>query len=164
MKAPSLNKEEIVNYIIDKAKSNIIPFLSIRFVSDPFCGEMYEFTINKKRYYADDIKAVVEDLTISELANLINQIEIFENNVMTPSNNHNPQLVEKINQCWLKKQADFQDILHLLAVRYYDELEHYFQHSVNLTTIGVSKALASDILTHICDDKDLECIISYCRI
>lgn len=159
-----LNKIEIVNYIVNKAKTNTLPFFQVIDIRSWCKHYNYLVIINKDCFYTNTLKELVEKLSLSTLDDIIKQIEVFDNKVMTIYNNHNPRLVDKINQCWNKKQADFQDILHLLAVRYSDELESFFNHSINLPTIGVSQAIASDILTHICDDKDLECIIAYCRI
>ena len=82
---------------------------------------------------------------------------------MWSDNGHNYKLVNKINECWLKKKNDVVYILQQLMWR--DELECFvnFPH-INIQDLGEIETYATELLTHICDDKDLECIIAYCRI
>lgn len=95
-----------------------------------------------------------------------NRVIFFGNGVMSEDNGHNPDLVNDINLLHAQddKSGLFTDILTLLACRDIDELveKNILPEGENITPEFV-KASATDILTHVCDDQDLQTILNYCR-
>lgn len=94
------------------------------------------------------------------------KVIFFGEGIMNADNGHDPELVNNINL--LHTQTDksglFTDILTLLACRDIDELieRNILPEGENITPELVN-ASATDILTHVCDDQDLQTILNYCR-
>lgn len=80
--------------------------------------------------------------------------------IMNDTNNHNPELVEKINEIWnnLDKRERFIKIINLLISRDYIEC-------VDKGVFDVEREADKyyEYLMHVADDKDLETIISFVR-
>ena len=73
--------------------------------------------------------------------------------IMDTSNNHNEELVDKINKAYYTKRREFDTIVAFLMVRDKDECE---ENNVNNDTYSY--------LMHVADDTDLECILNYVRV
>lgn len=86
--------------------------------------------------------------------------------IMTATNGHDPELVKKINQLHSNEgyHTEFYEILTLIATRDLNELveKGILPEGENLTE-ELIKATASDILTNVCDDEDLQTILGYCK-
>lgn len=74
--------------------------------------------------------------------------------IMNDTNNHNPELVAKVNEAYWTKKNDFDAILFILTGR--DRAE--------MAEKQIEKTDIHSYLMQVADDKDLECIINYCRI
>ena len=77
--------------------------------------------------------------------------------IMNTTNNHDAELVARINEAYREKQILFNDILTLLKKRDADEISQYENCYAN-------NIEDYDYLMHIADDQDLECILNYCRV
>ena len=84
--------------------------------------------------------------------------------MMSYNNGHNPNLVDKINLIATipNRLKLLYDILIFLANTYSDELEGIFGYQIVINKSNICN-YSYTILTDICDDVDLNTIISYCR-
>lgn len=101
------------------------------------------------------------------------KIELIPNysDVMDTTQNHDPELVRKINQAWNEKREEFCPILRALynrdikeimdsdAWNWTDDVE-----SVKETLLDEWDAHADNYLMHIADDMDLKTILNFLRI
>lgn len=80
--------------------------------------------------------------------------------IMNYTNNHNPKLVEKINEIWnnLNKRERFVKIIYLLISRDFIECE-----DKGIFDIVRVEDKFYEYLMHVADDHDLETIISFVR-
>ena len=76
---------------------------------------------------------------------------------------HDYQLVNQINECYQHNEKRFLEILQLIAQREKEKIYKLFGYNIEVNDIDCIRFIVRDILTHICDDKDLECIILYCK-
>lgn len=94
------------------------------------------------------------------------KVIFFGEGVMNTDNGHNPDLVNDINLLHTQdsKSGLFTDILTLIACRDIDELieKGILAEGENITPKFIN-AFATDILTRICDDQDLQTVLAYCR-
>ena len=84
--------------------------------------------------------------------------------IMDTYNAHNPELVRKINDAWKKKNYHerFGAILLALLYRDKEEFENRFDCDVELTE-EFAYTNANQIMEGVCDDWDLETILSFIR-
>lgn len=84
-------------------------------------------------------------------------------NIMDTYNSHDAELVCKINTAWksVKYHERFQHILFALACRDSDELYEKFE--IKISDIGYAMTYAHEIMEGVCDDLDLETILSFIR-
>lgn len=95
---------------------------------------------------------------------------IFDNpapaDIMLTANGHDPELVKKINDLHSHKgyHTEFYEILTLIATRDLNEIveKGILPEGENLTEELV-ETVATDILTQVCDDEDLQTILGYCK-
>lgn len=86
----------------------------------------------------------------------IDDFEVTCYDFMDASNNHDADLVEKINLAWHSKRHEFIDIVRLLVKRdIWDDNPEFFEQSV--------EDQCRVYCQHIADDKDLRIILDYCR-
>lgn len=155
-------KQDLIGYIIDVANLNKLSYL---FVNDDKQDnvKIYYIEIDNKSYITEDIVYRLNTFNIELLAKFCAKLKQDLNKVLWSDNGHDYKLVNKINECWVKKKDDFIYILQQLMWR--DELECFVNFpNVNIQDLREIEKYATELLTHICDDKDLECIIAYCRI
>lgn len=113
----------------------------------------------------EEINLVEKDLTP---ANLDAIIKFFEeevySDIMDTYNAHNPELVRKINAAWKNKKYHdkFEGILHALLERDYEEYCDKFEVP-EATTSDYAMSHAYEIIEGVCDDWDLETILSFIR-
>ena len=77
--------------------------------------------------------------------------------IMYVYNNHDVELVKRINILYNRNENDFIDVLTKLAIRDSQEVRDTLGIDVDINRDFV-KVFAYDILTHICDNQDLEYI------
>ncbi len=84
--------------------------------------------------------------------------------IMDTYNSHNPELVRKINAAWRddKYHDKFEGILHALLERDYEEYCDKFEVP-EVTTSDYAMNHAHEIMEGVCDDWDLETILSFIR-
>ena len=84
--------------------------------------------------------------------------------VMDTYNGHNAELVRKINAAWKspKYHDEFEGILHALLERDYEEYCDKFE-TPDVTTSDYAMSHAHEIMEGVCDDWDLETILSFIR-
>lgn len=84
-------------------------------------------------------------------------------NIMNTYNGHNKELVDKINAAWKsdKYHDRFADILFALGCRDKEEIQATFGIEINCNETAMENA--HEIMEHICDDWDLETILSFIR-
>ena len=155
-------KQDLIGYIIDVANQNKLSYLFVQYDKQDN-EKLYYIEIDNKSYITEDIVYRLNTFNIELLANFCAKLKQDLNKVMWSDNGHDYKLVNKINECWLKKKDDVIYILQQLMWR--DELECFTTFPyINVKDLGEIETYATELLTHICDDTDLECIIAYCRI
>lgn len=84
--------------------------------------------------------------------------------IMDTYNAHNAELVRKINAAWRddKYHDKFEGILHALLERDYEEYCDKFEVP-EVTTSDYAMNHAHEIMEGVCDDQDLETILSFIR-
>lgn len=87
----------------------------------------------------------------------------IDNQVMSADNGHNPFLVSLINEYHYKFGYDFLLILQLIMHKKANDVYKKYPH-LKIDNIGDIYDYKTELLTHLCNDKDLECIIAYCRL
>ena len=103
-----------------------------------------------------------KDLTPANLAALV---EFFKNDeeIMDTYNSHNPALVEKINKAWNSKDYKSNMGTILLAILTRDIFEYEEKFGTAILTEEFALDNAHNILENVCDDWDLECVLSFIR-
>lgn len=84
--------------------------------------------------------------------------------IINPYNGHNRDLVDKICDAWdnPKYHDDFGDILYALSQRDAAEIEDKFE-GLRITSSYEAMQFAHEIMEGVCDDWDLETILSFIR-
>lgn len=112
----------------------------------------------------DDTMILKEkDLTPANLA-VLNGFFFEESDIMDTLNAHNKELVRKINKAWRteKHHKLFGGILLALLIRDHEEYEDKFD-TVDDYSEDFAMEHAHEILEHVCDDMDLETVLSFVR-
>ena len=122
--------------------------------------------------YGNDIDAdVCDGITLTEkeikpqyLTSIIECIKPKYSDIMDTHNAHNAELVRKINAAWKSNKYHdmFEGILHALLERDYDEYCDMFE-TPDVTTSDYAMSHAHEIMYEVCDDQDLETILSFIR-
>jgi uncharacterized protein YeeX (DUF496 family) len=119
--------------------------------------------------YGDDVDAD-EDFVLTEkeikpqyLTSIIECMKPKYTDIMDTYNSHNAELVRKINAAWKdEKYHDlFGDILYALACRDMDEWEEKYKDIIHNSEDAMNHA--HEIMEGVCDDWDLETILSFIR-
>lgn len=153
-------KQEVILYLKDVADQKKLPYLTSH---KTMSGKiMYSFNIDYKTYSVEDVVECMKLQPLEVLLQLANKAKKDLNKVMWTFNNHDAKLVDKINECYFKYQQNFISILQLIAIRDEIEINEQFPRMINVWNTDDIEIYATDILTHICDDKDLECILAFC--
>lgn len=115
----------------------------------------------------DEINLVEKDLTPANLDAIIKFFEEeYDSDIMDTYNAHNPELVRKINKAWKNKKYHnlFGDILLALARRDEEEIgDKYGDLNVAIQEPKDAMDYAHEIMEGVCDDWDLETILSFIR-
>lgn len=83
--------------------------------------------------------------------------------ILNDTAGHDPMLVDQINKAYQSSPLNFKTIVHALYIRDFDEcLEKGI--SINPNVCLMSESDLNAYLYQIADDKDLETILSFCRI
>ena len=103
-----------------------------------------------------------KDLTPANLAALV---EFFKRDeeIMDTYNSHNPALVEKINKAWNDESYKSNMGTILLAILTRDIFEYEEKFGTAILTEEFALDNAHNILENVCDDWDLECVLSFIR-
>lgn len=162
-------KQELINYIIDVANQNKLSYLFVEYDKQDSV-KLYHIEIDNKFFITEDIIYRLNSFNIELLVKFCAKVKQDLNKVMWADNGHDYQLVNKINECYHKNKASFLKILQFIAQRDRIEIEEeLYLNNINVNEINVYdirhiELYATELLTHICDDKDLECIIAFCRM
>ena len=132
------------------------------------CTDMGELTIvGNELLHANDATKITlteEDIEPEYLDAIIPLLRKRKwEEIMDDSNNHDTELVRKINEAWNdeKYHHEFGDIL--LAIGRRDKKEIAEKLDCETDNYETAMANAHEILQHICDDQDLETILSFIR-
>lgn len=113
----------------------------------------------------DNIELTEKDIKHEYLVGIINEIKRSKyHDIMDTYNGHNPELVRKINAAWRddKYHNSFSEILLALLVRDHEEyLDKYCE--IEDYSGDWAMAHAHEIMEGVCDDLDLETILSFIR-
>lgn len=159
-------KENLINYIIDVANQNKLSYLFVEYDKQDNV-KLYHIEIDNKFYITEDIIYRLKSFNIELLAKFCVKVNQDLNKVMLADNGHDYKLVNEINECYVEDKERFLEILQLIAQRDWVEIHSKFDWCdcyADLTNKSLIDNNTTDILTHICDDIDLECIIAYCRL
>ena len=119
--------------------------------------------------YGADVDAD-EDITLTEkeikpryLTSIIECIKPKYTDIMDTYNAHNPELVHKINAAWKnpKYHERFGDILFAIGCRDKQEIQDKFDIVIDCNETAMDNA--HEIMEGVCDDWDLETILSFIR-
>jgi hypothetical protein len=105
-----------------------------------------------------------KDIRPEYLVDLVGYIEDHcYHDIMDTYNGHNAELVRKINAAWKddKYHDSFGDILYALTCRDMDEWEEKYNDIIHHSEDAM--AHAHEIMEGVCDDQDLETILSFIR-
>ena len=121
--------------------------------------------------YGNDIDAdVCNGITLTEkeikpqyLTSIIECMKPKYTDIMDTYNGHNPELVRKINDAWknTKYHDRFGDILFALGCRDKQEIQDKFDVVIDCNDAAMDNA--HQIMEGVCDDWDLETILSFIR-
>ena len=112
----------------------------------------------------DNIELTEKDIKREYLVGIINEMKRNKYyDIMDTYNGHNPEFVRKINAAWKNKKYhdSFGDILYALACREMDEWEE--KHNDIIHDSEDAMKHAHEIMEGVCDDQDLETILSFIR-
>lgn len=112
----------------------------------------------------DNIELTEKDIKHEYLVGIISEIKRSKySDIMDTYNSHNPELVRKINAAWKneKYHDSFGDILYALACRDMDEWKENHNEIINDSDDAMYHA--DEIMEGVCDDWDLETILSFIR-
>lgn len=127
--------------------------------------------------YGGDIDAdVCDGITLTEkeikpqyLASIIECMKPKHTDIMDTYNSHNPELVRKINAAWKsgRYNQEFGYIVYSIAQRDYNECKEKFDCDMDnfLSSIidDCNESSIHNVLENVCDDWDLETILSFIR-
>lgn len=120
---------------------------------------------NKEAIYIEE-----KDIRPEYLVDLVGYIEDHcRCDIMDTYNAHNPELVRKINSAWKsgKYNQEFGYIIYSIANRDYNECKEKFDCDMDnfLSSIidDCNKDSIHNVLENVCDDQDLETILSFIR-
>lgn len=155
-------KEGLIQYIIECADKNQLSYLFTDYDKENDVI-LYHFEFDKKFFITEDVIYRLNSFSIEALADYCKRIQNDLNKVLHYNTLHDYQLVNQINECYIKDNKRFLEIVQLIAQREKVRVKKLISFNLELDDIETIHFFVTDILTHICDDKDLECIISYCR-
>ena len=113
----------------------------------------------------DNIELTEKDIRREYLVSIIKEIKRNKyHDIMDTLNAHDKELVRKINAAWKsgKYHDKFEGILHALLERDYEEYCDKFEVP-EVTTSDYAMSHAHEIMEGVCDDWDLETILSFIR-
>lgn len=153
-------KQEVIAYLKDVADQKKLPYLTS---CKTLTGQtMYSFKIDYKTYSVEDVVGCMKLQPLETLLQLANKAKKDLNKVMWAFNSHDAKLVDKINECYFNYRQNFISILQLIAIREEIEINEQFPRMINVWDTDDIETFATEILTSICDNKDLECILAFC--
>lgn len=153
-------KQQVIAYLKDIADQKKLPYLTSR---KTMSGQtMYSFKIDYKTYSVEDVVGSMKLIALEDLLQLANKAKKDLNKVMWSFNNHDTKLVDKINECYFNYRQNFISILQLIAIRDEIEINEQFPRMINVWDTDDIETYTTEILTNICNDRDLECIIKFC--
>ena len=102
---------------------------------------------------------------LSEVIDALPELDNIIPDVMDTHNSHNAELVRKINAAWKSEKYHnrFKDILYALLMRDYNEYEYKYCDIPKDADIDYAIDHAHEIMEGVCDDLDLETILSFIR-
>jgi hypothetical protein len=112
----------------------------------------------------DGITLTEKDIKPQYLTSIIEFMKPKYTDIMDTHNGHNAELVRKINAAWKsdKYHDKFEGILHALLERDYEEYCDKFEVP-EVTTSDYAMNHAYEIMEDVCDNRDLETILSFIR-
>jgi hypothetical protein len=111
----------------------------------------------------DNIELTEKDIKPQYLASIIECMKPKCSDIIDTYNGHNAELVRKINAAWkdAKYHDSFGDILYALACRDMAEWEEKYNDIIHDSEDAMNHA--HEIMEGVCDDWDLETILSFIR-
>ena len=111
----------------------------------------------------EDITLTEKDIKYQYLVSIIKCIKPKYSDIIDTYNGHNEELVRKINDAWKsdKYHDSFGDILYALACRGMAEWEEKYNDIIHDSEDAMKHA--HEIMECVCDDWDLETILSFIR-
>ena len=114
----------------------------------------------------DNIELTEKDIKPEYLTSIIECMKPKYSDIMDTYNAHNPELVRKINDAWKsdKYHNRFGDVLFALARRDEEEIGmKYGDINMEIQSSESAMNYAHEIIEGVCDDWDLETILSFIR-
>jgi hypothetical protein len=86
----------------------------------------------------------------------------YYDGIINPYNGHNRKLVDAICDAWDEQKEKFAPILYAFCLR--DRVEITEKFTYVPMTPEMALDFAHEIMEHVCDDLDLECILKFLRV
>lgn len=143
-------KNDLIDYVINVAKTNKLSYLSKGY--DKYKDiVLYKIQINNRLYVVNNIRQLLNTYSIEDLSKFTQQI-YNDTKIVLPIHK---QLKTKIIKLLQDNNIKVNNILSILMER---DLK-----GVKIDNEFINQ-FAEIYINNICDKKDLECIISYCRM
>lgn len=154
-------KNDLVNYIIDVANEHTLQYLYKKYDYDDEV-DLYYIIIDNKMYITEDIEYRLNSFSIEILGEYVEKINRDISCVLPPycESGHNHKLIDDINRLYKEQHEDFINILQFLMKR---DNEVFNTKNFDIEDKKFIDNQATMILINMCNDDDLQCIISYCK-
>ena len=153
-------KNDLVNYIINVANEHTLQYLYKKY-DDEEEVDLYFIFIDNKLYITEDIEYRLNSFSIEILGEYVEKIN-RDISVVLPKGDtgHDYKLIDDINRLYKEQHEDFINILQFLMKR---DREIFNIKNFDIEDKKFIDNQATMILINLCNDDDLQCIISYCK-
>ena len=152
-------KKEIIKYIVEIANNHCLDYLYKEKIDNVY---RYCFVIDYKVICTYNLEETLEQQSTDSLVELYEKIEEDISCVLPPycESGHKHKLVGEINKLYKEQHEDFINILQFLMKR---DREIFKIKNFDIEDKMFIDKQATMILINLCNNDDLQCIISYCK-
>lgn len=152
-------KKEFIKYIVDIANNHCLDYLYKEKIDNVY---RYCVVIDYNVICTYNLEETLEQQSTDSLAELYEKIE---SDIVFPKceSGHDYKLIDEINRLYKEQHEDFINILQFLIKRDRSYIERFYDDKIDIEDTMFIEKQATTILIHLCNDDDLQCIISYCK-
>lgn len=151
-------KKDIINYIVNIADTYCLDYLYKEKIDNVY---RYCVVIDYKVICTYNLEETLEQQSTDSLAELYKKIEEDISCVLPYcKSGHKHKLIGEINKLYKEQHEDFINILQFLMKR---DRESFYIKNFDIEDKKFIDKQATMILINLCNDDDLQCIISYCK-